>query len=192
MTLSICYVTSSHYLWHDIIHWITANIVWYLIPTQARSQRLYHVEAYQKHGELRDTWPIYLTFQIANNDGADQTVHMRRLVCAFVIRKQQSQGFLRGGTYDVEVQASWPPSGYVPAATISIWSIWKIIKIIGVVAHRLCVILWIERSRERDLLKVKGTRLTGGKVLCPWTRHFILCLVLVQHRKDITEKLLTR
>ena len=36
---------------------------------QGRSQSLYHVEA------------------IANNKGADQTARMRRLVCAFVIRK---------------------------------------------------------------------------------------------------------
>ena len=35
----------------------------------------------------------YFTFQIANNKGADQTARMRRLVCAFVVRKQQSQGF---------------------------------------------------------------------------------------------------
>ena len=30
----------------------------------------------------------YFTFQIANK-GADQTAHMRRLVCAFVVCKQQ-------------------------------------------------------------------------------------------------------
>ena len=38
---------------------------------------------------------IYFTFQIVNNKGADQTVMMRRLVCAFVVRKQQSQVFSR-------------------------------------------------------------------------------------------------
>ena len=41
---------------------------------------------------------------------------------------------------------------------------------------------------------VVGLSLTGGTVLCPWARHFILCLVLVQPRKtfpDITETLLT-
>ena len=39
-----------------------------------------------------------------------------------------------------------------------------------------------------------GSSLTGGTALCPWERHFILCLVLVQPRKtrpDITERLLT-
>ena len=45
------------------------------------------------------------TFQIANNKGADQTARMHSLVCAFVVRKQQSQGF---------TQASWHPSGYAP------------------------------------------------------------------------------
>ena len=37
---------------------------------------------------------------------------MFRLVCAFVVREQQSQGFKRRGPYDVEAQASLPPSGY--------------------------------------------------------------------------------
>ena len=42
--------------------------------------------------------------------------------------------------------------------------------------------------------RVAGLSLTGGTVLCPLARHYILCLVLVQPRKtrlDITEKLLT-
>ena len=39
------------------------------------------------------------TFQVANNKGADQTVRMRRLVCAFVVSKQQIQGFSRRGPY---------------------------------------------------------------------------------------------
>ena len=82
---------------------------------QGRSQRLYHVEAHPKNGELRGTWPSYFTFQISNNKGADQTARMRRLVRAFVVRKLQSQGFLRRGPYDVEAHASWPPSCYVPA-----------------------------------------------------------------------------
>ena len=56
----------------------------------------------------------YFTFQIANNKGADQTAQMRRLVYAFVVRKQQSQRFSHQGPYNVETQASWPPSGYVP------------------------------------------------------------------------------
>ena len=41
---------------------------------------------------------------------------------------------------------------------------------------------------------VEGSSLTGGTALCPWARHFILCLVLVQLRKtypDMTEKMLT-
>ena len=34
------------------------------------------------------------TFQKANNKGADQTVRMRRLVCAFAVRKPPKTGFL--------------------------------------------------------------------------------------------------
>ena len=49
-----------------------------------------------------------------NNKGADQTARMRRLICAFVVRKQQSQGFLHRDHNDVEAQASWPPPGYGP------------------------------------------------------------------------------
>ena len=71
-------------------------------------------EALSCYGELRDIWPSYHTFQIANNKGADQTVRMRRLVCAFVVCHQKSQGFSRQGLYDVESQASWPPPGYAP------------------------------------------------------------------------------
>ena len=55
------------------------------------------------------------TFQIANNKGADQTARMRRLVCAFVVQKQQSQGSSRRGLYDVEAQDFWPPPGYASA-----------------------------------------------------------------------------
>ena len=77
-------------------------IRWY-ISWQQRSQRLNHVEAHQKqiNGELS-----YLAFQIVNNKGTDQTVQMRRRVCAFVVRKQQSQSFLRQNPCDVEAQAS--------------------------------------------------------------------------------------
>ena len=46
----------------------------------------------------------YFTFQIANNKGSDQPARMRRLVCAFVVPKQQSQGFSHWGPYDVEAQ----------------------------------------------------------------------------------------
>ena len=53
----------------------------------------------------------YFAFQIANNKGADQTARMRRLVCAFVVRKQQSQGFSYRGPYEVEAQPSWPAPG---------------------------------------------------------------------------------
>ena len=43
---------------------------------------------------------------------------------------------------------------------------------------------------------VASMRLTEGTVLCPWPRHFIICLALVQLRKagkcpNIAEKLLT-
>ena len=40
---------------------------------------------------------------------------MRMLVCAFVVRKQQSQGLSLRGQYDVEAQTSWPLPGYAPA-----------------------------------------------------------------------------
>ena len=36
----------------------------------------------------------YDTFQKANNKDADQTARMRRLVCAFVVRKAPKTGFL--------------------------------------------------------------------------------------------------
>ena len=39
------------------------------------------------------------TFQIVNNKGADQTVQMRRLFCAFVVHTQQSQVYLCSGPY---------------------------------------------------------------------------------------------
>ena len=41
-----------------------------------------------------------------NDKGADKTARRRRLVCTFVVRKQQSQGFSRRGTYDIEAPAS--------------------------------------------------------------------------------------
>ena len=45
---------------------------------------------------------------------------MRRLlVCTLVVRKQQSQGFMCRGPYDIDAQASWPPSGYAPVNDIS-------------------------------------------------------------------------
>ena len=48
-----------------------------------------------KNEELRDIRPSNITSQIADNKSADQTAWMRRLVCAFVVRKQQSQGMLK-------------------------------------------------------------------------------------------------
>ena len=47
-----------------------------------------------------------------NDKGVNQTTRMHRLVCAFVVSKQQSQGFSHQGPYDVEAQASWPPPAY--------------------------------------------------------------------------------
>ena len=44
--------------------------------------------------ELRDIRPSYFTLNIANNKGADQTARTRRLVCAFIVCKQQSKDFL--------------------------------------------------------------------------------------------------
>ena len=40
----------------------------------------------------------YDSFQFANNKGADQTARMRRLVCAFVVRKPPKPGFSRRGS----------------------------------------------------------------------------------------------
>ena len=39
----------------------------------------------------------YFTVLIVINKGADQAAQVRRLVCAFVVRKQQSQGFSHRG-----------------------------------------------------------------------------------------------
>ena len=39
----------------------------------------------------------YGAFQKTNNKGADQTARMRRLVCAFVVRKPPKTGFLATG-----------------------------------------------------------------------------------------------
>ena len=61
---------------------------------QERSQRLYHVEAHKIFWELRDIWPCYFTFQIANDKGTDLTARMRRLLCAFVVCNQEKSGFL--------------------------------------------------------------------------------------------------
>ena len=71
----------------------------------------------KQNGELRHIWPSYFTFRIANNKGADQTARMRRLVCAFVVCKQQSQGVLHRGPCDVQAHVSWPPPGYTPGVS---------------------------------------------------------------------------
>ena len=39
---------------------------------------------------------------------------MCRLVCAFVVYKQQSQGVSHRGPCDAEANASWPPPCYAP------------------------------------------------------------------------------
>ena len=57
---------------------------------------------------------VTLLFQKGNIKGADQAARMHTLICTFVVRKQQSQGFLCRGPYDVEAQNSWPPPGYTP------------------------------------------------------------------------------
>ena len=64
----------------------------------------------------KNIWRIkrYLTLLLYSSDcndkGADQTVLMRRLVCAFVVHNQEKSGY----TDDVEAKASWPPPGYAP------------------------------------------------------------------------------
>ena len=40
-----------------------------------------------------------------------------------------------------------------------------------------------KESNQTNKQRVAGSRLTEGAVLCPWSGHFILCLVLVQPRK---------
>ena len=69
--------------------------------------------------------PCNFTFQIANNKGADQTAKMRRLICAFVVRKQQSKSFWYRDSYDVEAQASWPPPSYAPESVNIICLLWS-------------------------------------------------------------------
>ena len=39
----------------------------------------------------------YATFQKDDNKGVDQTARTRRLICAFVVRMQQNEGFSRRG-----------------------------------------------------------------------------------------------
>ena len=41
-----------------------------------------------------------ISFQTANDEGADQTARMRRLVCAFVVRKPPKQALSRRGPYE--------------------------------------------------------------------------------------------
>ena len=61
---------------------------------QERSQKLYHVEARQNLWRIKRYLTLLLTFQIANDKGADQTTRIRRLICAFVVRNQEKSGFL--------------------------------------------------------------------------------------------------
>ena len=106
---------------YNLIRETLFSILTYLLTIQGCNQRLYPKRRPpNKFGELRDIWPscMYFTFQVVNNKGADQTAWMRRLVCAFVVRKQQNQGFSRRGPYDVEPKASWPPPGYAPVSCI--------------------------------------------------------------------------
>ena len=44
---------------------------------------------------------FYCTNQKVNNKGTDQTAHLHRLVCTFVVPKQQSQIFSRQGPYNL-------------------------------------------------------------------------------------------
>ena len=68
----------------------------------------------------------YLTFQIENNKGADQYARMRRLFCAFVFQKQQSQCSSHTAPYDFDAQAPWPQPGYVPGLYLFIYKMFKI------------------------------------------------------------------
>ena len=102
-------------------------ICWFYKQFVARSRwsRGIAVEAHKKlFRELGDIWPCFFTFQIVNNKGADQTARMRRLVCAFVVCKQQSRGFSRWGPYDVETSAwlrAWDPN----CLTLDWWYSWN-------------------------------------------------------------------
>ena len=64
---------------------------------------------------LRDIWPCYFTFQIANDKGADQTARMRRLICAFVVRNQEKSGFL------VSMPIWCWKSGFLASAWLRAW-----------------------------------------------------------------------
>ena len=53
-----------------------------------------------KNIELRALVTSFFTYRITK--GSDQTARMRRLVCAFFVRKQQSHGFQHRAPYYVK------------------------------------------------------------------------------------------
>ena len=57
----------------------------------------------------------YCTFQSLNNKGADQTARMRRLICAFVVRMQQSPVFSRRDSYDIGTATRQAVASSIPA-----------------------------------------------------------------------------
>ena len=73
-------------------------IIWALVATKP----VFRVsdKARLKPGSSATDWNFgrrkfrYDTLQLANNQGADQTARMHRLVCAFVVRKPPKTGFL--------------------------------------------------------------------------------------------------
>ena len=81
----LTYVKISKQMLKIIFDTLTAKKFIIAFDIQGRNQKLYHGKAHQK-------WKIktsdLVTLQIAKNKSADQTVHMRRLICVFVVHKQ--------------------------------------------------------------------------------------------------------
>ena len=61
----------------------------------ARCETQTNLRSYRDNLNLACSMFRYYTFQNENNKGADQSIRMRRLVCAFVVRKPERQVFSR-------------------------------------------------------------------------------------------------
>ena len=77
----------------------------------------------QRHATCRNyacsKYP-YGAFQKANYKGAEQSTRMRRLVCAFVVRKSRRHVFWRRGTTAISTRKSFPDLfGAAPIGTVS-------------------------------------------------------------------------
>ena len=63
-------------------------------PTKCDSNQPAQLQRLARKLKFRSSKSRYDTFQKANNKGADQTVRMGRLVCAFVVGTAPKTGFL--------------------------------------------------------------------------------------------------